>query len=115
MPDRKKPVTQLPEELAAQVKRLIEAVKMVRPSTVRSVDAAMLEIISGTLAARLEQYPTSIEEDEGMIQSAVGRRKMAIEVRLGEKTVLRDVKAFVDMRRKCLAEEEPRLKKQRVS
>ncbi|KAI9847814.1 MAG: hypothetical protein M1837_001707 [Sclerophora amabilis] len=47
--------------------------------------------LSWTLEHRLEQYETSIEEDEALLkEESTGRREMAIEVRLGEKRILRE-------------------------
>ena len=46
---------------------------------------------------RLQQYPTSIEHDEALLQSSLPRRvRMAVEVRIGEKKVLHDALAEVN-------------------
>ena len=48
--------------------------------------------------AKLEQYGTTIEEDEALLASpdTTGRRRMAIQIRLGEKKLLHEAKAVVD-------------------
>jgi len=54
---------------------------------------AMLKV----LAKRKAEYSTSIEEDERMLQGEIpARQRMAIEVRLGEKRILKKAKERVE-------------------
>jgi N-lysine methyltransferase SETD6 len=54
---------------------------------------AMLKV----LAKRKAEYSTSIEEDEKMLQGEIpARQRMAIEVRLGEKRILKKAKERVE-------------------
>lgn len=52
------------------------------------VAACLRSIVS----RRLSDYATTVEEDRALLQdpSVTGRRRMAVQVRLGEKTLLHD-------------------------
>ncbi|KAI9762361.1 MAG: Enhancer of polycomb-like protein 1 [Chaenotheca gracillima] len=58
--------------------------------------------LSCALEKRLGEYPTSIEQDEVLLKGAsIGRQRMAIEVRLGEKQLLR--RGLEELRSKAAA------------
>lgn len=50
--------------------------------------ATVLEKLQG-------QYATSIEEDERLLETVQGRERMAVVVRVGEKKLLKEAKAFL--------------------
>ncbi|KAL7274323.1 Ribosomal lysine N-methyltransferase 4 [Rhizina undulata] len=60
--------------------------KVPKPRKTREVKNALV----GILEARLKEYATSVDEDEEMLKSGVEeqRKRMAVEVRLGEKKIL---------------------------
>jgi len=54
-------------------------------------------VVTKALAAKLAQYPTSIEDDEKLLKegSLEKRHRMAVEVRLGEKRLLHEALALL--------------------
>ena len=54
------------------------------------------KVMAEVLKARVKEYKTSIAEDKELLQkeSIQGRRRMAVEVRLGEKEVLQEAQAY---------------------
>lgn len=98
-------VLSLPEELEEQVSELIAPLMKIdisrgRPSKEdrKRLKATFLQISAKMLEEREAQYATSAEEDRQILRNdkALARRhKMAIEVRLGEKMLLREAKQFV--------------------
>lgn len=64
-----------------------------------------LSIMSKIATERLKQYSTSIEDDEAILSrlSEKPRLKMAIEVRLGEKKLLKEALDWVDEKQRHLA------------
>ena len=87
---------QVPDEVVVVVNTLLASDEEFRawkakgklPKPRISEDAA--EVLARVVQQRLGEYPTSIEEDERLLETGVaGREKDAIEVRLGEKRILR--------------------------
>ena len=54
------------------------------------------KIMAEVLSKRVSQYKTSAVEDTELLKDSTikGRRRMAIEVRLGEKEVLKEAQAY---------------------
>lgn len=90
----------VPPELYQQIRGVLKYLKKEKPELIPST-TRLNEIVSITLAKALEtkltQYPTSLEADELLLQqdSLSKRHRMAVEVRLGEKRLLQEVKAAV--------------------
>jgi hypothetical protein len=90
-----------PEELRAQVYQTIAPIFGINTNRkIPKDDEAKLNkdfynIMAGTLLAVSSQYQTSIEEDEALLQDEKiqGRKRMAIEVRLGEKRLLQEAES----------------------
>ncbi len=61
--------------------------------------------ISDALIERLAQYSTTLGEDRKLMERSEGRLRMAVEVRLGEKVLLRSV---VDWLRERMANQDDR-------
>jgi len=85
----------LPPELEEQIKIVLKAVKKwkAKPGMdKRKRDEVYSAVVKRALAARLSQYPTSIDEDEVILERKdLGKRqRMAVEVRIGEKRLLLD-------------------------
>ena len=95
----------LPEELGEQCKRFLKAVKKVgsdeaAAQALSDKDMRMqvyLASVLGALQARERQYPTSLEDDEQLINSGrvTGRQGMAMWVRKGEKQVIREAQSWI--------------------
>ncbi|KAH7073268.1 SET domain-containing protein RMS1 [Paraphoma chrysanthemicola] len=88
--------TDLNEQLAGTLK----ALKRWKPDAFlgkRQRDEICNVIIKEALMAKLKQYPTTIQEDEGLLKGggATKRQNMAIEVRLGEKLLLQEALALL--------------------
>ena len=59
--------------------------------------AELKGMVINILNKRTSEYTTSIEEDEGMLQTDLSlRERMAVEVRLGEKRILKKAIDRVD-------------------
>jgi len=100
-----------------QVKELLKSLRNVIPHL--SIDSnSQWRIIKRALSSRLAEYPTSIAEDEQLLKAATGRRRMAIEVRLGEKHLIRKAQTLVDNKIDELSngnDEGPKPKRQKMS
>jgi SET domain-containing protein 6 len=91
------------------MKAFLKALKKSNPSIFadkRKRDEICNAAAAQALTAKLEQYPTSVEEDEALLKQAnlAKRHRMAIEVRLGEKMLLREAIAL--MRGETITSEE---------
>jgi SET domain-containing protein 6 len=95
----------LPDELAEQYKSFLKAVKKVA-NVELAVQALSdkdtrkelyLQSVIGALQTRERQYLTSLEDDEQLIQSGqvMGRQRMAVWVRRGEKQLLREAQSWI--------------------
>jgi SET domain-containing protein 6 len=87
-------------ELEEQVKVFLKALKKSRPDAVpekRKHQDIYGSIAARALTAKLAQYPTSIEEDGALLREGEveKRRRMAIEMRRGEKRLLQEALALV--------------------
>jgi hypothetical protein len=62
-----------------------------------SLDGKISEVLQYALTSRLEQYTTTIDEDRGLLKdpSLPRRKRMAIEVRLGEKEILQQALSYL--------------------
>ncbi|KAL2127972.1 hypothetical protein VTI74DRAFT_9909 [Chaetomium olivicolor] len=93
----------LPDELGEQFKTFLKAIKKAGKIEVRALsdkDARKelyLQTVLGAMQAREHQYPTSLEEDEELMNAdnLTTRQKMAVWVRRGEKQVLREAQSWV--------------------
>jgi SET domain-containing protein 6 len=95
LPQSTNVLSSIPEELTTQIKELLKFLRKANPQLNVGPNAGW-RIIKRALSTRLAEYPTSIEEDEQLLKMATGRRRMAIEVRLGEKHLMREAEALVD-------------------
>lgn len=83
-------------ELEEQLKMFLKIFKKRDRKRKRS-DAVYNTVVEKALKARLAQYPTSIEHDEALLSrdDLAKRHRMAVEVRLGEKRLLRDALVLI--------------------
>ncbi|THW19297.1 SET domain-containing protein RMS1 [Aureobasidium pullulans] len=92
-----------PEELEEQVCQVIAPAMGISldkgPNKVqrRQLKHTFFEIMDAVIPARLAQYGTTIEQDEQLLKNTdlEGRHRMAVSVRLGEKQLLKEAKAFI--------------------
>lgn len=94
-----------PEELVEQLKEVIKAVKKVRPDAVPDKiarDRAIYTAIATALEERTRQYGTTLEQDlelydktAGGAAGALDRKRMALDVRIGEKVLLKQASETV--------------------
>jgi SET domain-containing protein 6 len=91
---------ELSPELDEQLTIFLKALKKSNPEVIadkrkriESVKAAIVQ----ALTAKLAQYPTSVQEDETLLNKSdlAKRNRMAIEVRLGEKLLLQEAIALM--------------------
>lgn len=85
----------MPEDLQQQLKTFLKGVKKAQPDAIpdkRKRDEIQQTVQAKTLESLVSRYPTSIFEDELLLKNKdLGRRaRMAVEVRLGEKKLLRE-------------------------
>ncbi|RCI11515.1 hypothetical protein L249_7719 [Ophiocordyceps polyrhachis-furcata BCC 54312] len=87
-------VSELPADLLHQLDALLKAAPK---SDKRGRDEAQTAILARVLTAIESGYPTSIAEDELLLQrdGLEARRRMAVLVRLGEKRVIDEAKSFL--------------------
>jgi len=87
-------------ELEEQVKAVFKGIKKQKPelfSEKRKRVDDYQAIVSKALTAKLETYPTTMEEDETLLKGddLAKRHRMAITVRLGEKRLLHEALALL--------------------
>ncbi|KAF2034318.1 SET domain-containing protein RMS1 [Setomelanomma holmii] len=98
-------------ELDEQLTTFLKALKKSKPDAFLD-KRQRVEIYSAAikqaLAAKLAQYPTTISANEALLKKAdmSKRHRMAVEVRLGEKTLLQEAIALVDGEAGAKEEEE---------
>lgn len=85
----------MPEDLQEQLKAILKAVKKAQPEAIpdkRKRDEIHQTALVRTVEHIASQYPTGIIEDEVLLKNAnlTKRARMAVEVRLGEKRLLRE-------------------------
>lgn len=115
------------EELQDQVNHFVASAlrinidNMKKPEKLK-LKSAFAEIMAKTIPLRLEQYSTTVEQDEELLKKreTTGRLKMAIDVRLGEKKLLQEAQVFANnLLEKYKPNDreagEPKAKKQRTS
>lgn len=95
--------TQLPDELTERLKAVLKAVKKERPAAVADKKAReniTLGAVRDAVDAKLREYGTSLEEDVARLadlgEDASRRTMMALEVRIGEKKLLHEARAWMD-------------------
>jgi len=72
-----------------------------------------LQCVLGALRAREQQYATTLEEDDKLLDGACeGRRRMAVWVRRGEKQLLREAQLWIQ--RELSEDGAPPAKKRRM-
>lgn len=118
-----------PEELVEQLKAVMKAVKKVRPEAVpdkAARDRVIYSAIARALDDRTRQYGTTLEQDLKQYQEGsdgadqkVRRQRMALDVRIGEKALLRQAAESVKAKLAELAKaesdgEKPSAKRRRV-
>lgn len=92
-----------PEELEDQINQFTAPALKLSIDRPKKTDRALLktafaEIMTKVIPARLEQYATTVEQDEELLRKSEtsGRLRMAVEVRLGEKKLLQEARAVAD-------------------
>ena len=85
----------MPEDLQEQLKTFLKGIKKAQPDAIpdkRKRDEIHQAVLEKTLEALAARYPTSIPEDEVLLngQNLSQRARMATVVRLGEKKLLRE-------------------------
>lgn len=96
-----------PEELVEQLKEVMKAVKKARPDAVpdKTVrDRVIYGAIARALEERTRQYGTTLEQDLALYEKSgaaagadesAGRKRMALDVRIGEKVLLKQASEAV--------------------
>lgn len=89
--------TELPADLTEQLKQFLKAAKDIKPELgeKRKREETQLAIVATVLEKLQGQYPTSVEDDEKLLETVQGRERMAVVVRVGEKKLLREARAFL--------------------
>lgn len=118
-----------PEELVEQLKAVVKAVKKARPEAVpdkAARDRLVYSVIARALDERTKQYGTTLEQDLKQYEEGsdgadhkVRRQRMALDVRIGEKVLLRQAAESVRAKLAELAKaesdgEKPSAKRRRV-
>ncbi len=98
--------TKFPDELVAIITDLVAKLskdqikqkKLSDESESTFIKSRTLVVLSQILRHRLEQYPTSLEQDVVLLREPMmkGRLRMAIDVRLGEKKVLEEALTWTE-------------------
>ncbi|KAI9149570.1 Ribosomal lysine N-methyltransferase [Paramyrothecium foliicola] len=93
-------LTVVPEDLQRQLKSFLKYVTKLSPDTIpdkRKRAGVQLAIMAKVVQIIKSRYSTSIAEDELLLQrpDLSGRYRMAIEVRLGEKRLLREAENLI--------------------
>lgn len=88
-------VQEVSAELEEQLKGILKLLKKMNADLIpdkRKRDEIYQHVVVSTLQKLLAQYPTTAEEDEALLASGslTPRQKMAVEVRLGEKRLLKE-------------------------
>jgi len=115
LPRKLTAVKLIPEDLAIQTTALLEGLRKVKPPPKPQSSATIWHVFRAAVASRLAEYATTCAEDEKLLRNATGRRRMAIEVRLGEKRILQATLELIDQELKDNDLEEDRQpKRQRL-
>ncbi|KAK1537563.1 SET domain-containing protein [Colletotrichum paranaense] len=88
-------VQEVSAELEEQLKGILKLLKKMNADLIpdkRKRDEIYQHVVVSTLQKLLAQYPTTAEQDEALLASGslTTRQKMAVEVRLGEKRLLKE-------------------------
>lgn len=97
-------------ELEEELKHALKIIKKHKPDMFldkKERDRIMNAAIIQVLADKLAEYPTSMKEDRAMLKQPdiPNRRRMAIEVRLGEKILLEEAITMLKIRDDAGADE----------
>lgn len=116
LPKTSSRVKTIPAELATQTAALLNSLLKANMSLVIDSSDIVWELIRRATTLRLAEYPTSLEEDEKLLRDSTGRKRMAIEIRLGEKQLLREALNLIDreLQRNSNGHGEPVTKRQRT-
>lgn len=93
--------TAFPEEMVEQITAFASEALQIKgnPSSEqkRRLKQMFLQTMAKALPARLKQYGSTIEQDEDLLRQSLvsGRRRMAVDVRIGEKRLLNEAQALV--------------------
>lgn len=91
--------TQLPEDLVDALSDIVKHAIPEAGTDPKLLKGRVLELAKSVIEARTAEYATTIEEDESLLaRGAQGRSKMAIDVRLGEKRLLREALDWTEER-----------------
>ena len=89
----------MPEDLEERLKEVLKRISKLHPEAVpdkRKRKTLSSDVITQTLVDLESRYPTSIAEDQRILESnPPERHRMATIVRLGEKRLLHEAKAFL--------------------
>jgi len=96
LPRKLTAVKTIPEDLAAQTTALLDELKQIKPSLKQESSVTLWDVFRTAMVSRLAEYSTTATEDEKLLRDATGRKRMAIEVRLGEKRILQAALELVD-------------------
>lgn len=110
-------VKELPTELEEQVKAFLKEARKTKPEAIpdkRKRDEIYFAAVYDAVTARLGQYRTSRGEDQALLEAARGRRRMALEVRMGEKALLKAVGDFLMTKMGEEEESGPRAKRPKM-
>lgn len=100
---------EVPEEMLAQMKEVMKAVKALRPDAVpdkAARDRAIYAAIAQALRARTQEYSTTLAQDLALYEKqkmscpggVLDPETMALDVRIGEKVLLQEVSEAVRVR-----------------
>ncbi|KAJ4356962.1 Ribosomal lysine N-methyltransferase 4 [Ascochyta clinopodiicola] len=97
-------------ELEEELRDALKIIKKHKPETVadkRKRDKIANTVLIQVLTNKLAEFPTSVQEDEALLQKSglTSRRRMAVEVRLGEKVLLEEALAVVKRRGEAATQE----------
>lgn len=93
-------ISEVSLELEEQFDSYLKVLRKIQPNTLsdkRKRSQLFDSVLENVLLAKLASYPTSVEEDEQALTQAhlSTRRRMAVQVRLGEKRLLEEVLALI--------------------
>lgn len=116
LPKTRTKVKTLPAELATQTAAILNSLLKTKPSLEIDERNTLWDIVRSAITGRLAEYPTSIFEDEKLLETATPRQRMAVMVRLGEKQILQEAIDSIDrnLERHSIGNGEPIAKRRRT-
>lgn len=90
-------------ELEEELKDALKIIKKHKPETVadrRNRDKITNTVVTQVLVEKLAEYPTTVQEDRAILKKSdlTKRHRMAVDIRLGEKTLLEEALAMLKAR-----------------